>query len=79
MPTCSRTTSPTAAGSAGTTVLSGATAQAAGGGWPLEPMGDCLVKGRTAPVVAYRLPPDAGEAPAPGELPAEAPAALGTR
>ncbi|WP_051684064.1 adenylate/guanylate cyclase domain-containing protein [Blastococcus sp. URHD0036] len=43
---------------AGTTVLSAATVEAAGGDWPLEPMGECLVKGRTTPVVAYRLPPD---------------------
>jgi len=42
---------------AGTTVLSAATVQAAQGDWPLEPMGECLVKGRSAPVVAYRLPP----------------------
>ncbi|MBA3294576.1 MAG: response regulator [Geodermatophilaceae bacterium] len=42
---------------AGTTVLSAATVQAAQGDWPLEPMGECPVKGRSAPVVAYRLPP----------------------
>jgi adenylate cyclase len=41
---------------AGTTVLSAATVAAAHGTWPLEPMGECLVKGRSAPVVAYRLP-----------------------
>jgi adenylate cyclase len=41
---------------AGTTVLSAATVGAAHGTWPLEPMGECLVKGRSAPVVAYRLP-----------------------
>jgi class 3 adenylate cyclase/DNA-binding NarL/FixJ family response regulator len=49
---------------AGTTVLSGATVEAAGGDWPLEPMGECLVKGRTTPVVAYRLPPGPDAEPA---------------
>jgi len=41
---------------AGTTVLSAATVDAADGEWPLQPMGECLVKGRTTPVVAFRLP-----------------------
>lgn len=43
---------------AGTTVLSAATVEAAQARehWTLEPMGECLVKGRSAPVVAYRLP-----------------------
>jgi class 3 adenylate cyclase len=57
---------------AGTTVLSAATVRAADGAWPLEPMGECHVKGRSAPVVAYRLPPDAppGSMAATGAVPA---------
>jgi adenylate cyclase len=39
---------------AGTTVLSELTEQAIEG-WPLDPMPPCLVKGRSTPVVAYRL------------------------
>ena len=55
---------------AGTTVLSAATVRAARGTWPLEAMGECLVKGRTAPVVAYRLPPGVPSAPFPAAVPA---------
>jgi class 3 adenylate cyclase len=43
---------------AGTTVLSGSTA-AAVRGWPVEALPPCRVKGRTAPVVAFRLRPGA--------------------
>jgi adenylate cyclase len=44
---------------AGTTVLSESTA-AAVSGWPLEAMRPCHVKGRTAPVLAFRLRGRAG-------------------
>ena len=40
---------------AGTTVLSGPTADALAGPFDLEPMGEHMVKGRELPVVAYRL------------------------
>jgi class 3 adenylate cyclase len=66
---------------AGTTVLSAATVEAASGtsslGLPLEPMGECHVKGRTAPVVAYRLPP--GAPPAPATVPGGTVVAAGPR
>lgn len=42
---------------AGTTVMSAATVAAADGDGPFEPMGESLVKGRSTPVVTYRLPP----------------------
>jgi class 3 adenylate cyclase/DNA-binding NarL/FixJ family response regulator len=50
---------------AGTTVLSGATAEALHGDWPLESLGECVVKGRSSPVLAWRL---AAEATQPGDL-----------
>jgi class 3 adenylate cyclase len=40
---------------AGTTVLSGATAQAIADPIDLEPMGEHMVKGRETPVEAFRL------------------------
>jgi class 3 adenylate cyclase/DNA-binding NarL/FixJ family response regulator len=40
---------------AGTTVLSAATAEAAAGDWPLEPLGEVRVKGRAGAVTAWRL------------------------
>lgn len=44
---------------AGTTVLGDATAAALDGDWPLEALPQTLVKGRTAPVIAFRLRPEA--------------------
>ena len=46
---------------AGTTVLGGATAAGVTGDWPFEAMPPCHLKGRTAPVVAFRLRPEAAE------------------
>jgi class 3 adenylate cyclase len=42
---------------AGSTVVSGPTVEAAGGDrqWSYRPLGPCEVKGRAAPVVAYRI------------------------
>lgn len=44
---------------AGSTVAAEATVTAAGDGWPWEPLGACPIKGRTTPVVAYRLTSEA--------------------
>jgi class 3 adenylate cyclase/DNA-binding NarL/FixJ family response regulator len=40
---------------AGSTVATESTVRTAGGQWPWQPLGPCPVKGRAAPVVAYRL------------------------
>jgi|tagenome__1003787_1003787.scaffolds.fasta_scaffold20979206_4 adenylate cyclase len=67
---------------AGTTVLSDATVRGAHGPWPFEAMGECPVKGRTAPVLAYRLPPGvpaASSAARPAVVPAGVAAAEESR
>jgi adenylate cyclase len=46
---------------AGTTVLNDATAADLAGRWPLEALPRTQVKGRTAPVIAFRLRPEAAE------------------
>jgi class 3 adenylate cyclase len=45
---------------AGTTVMGEATASATHG-WPVEALPPCQVKGRSAPVIAFRLRPETGE------------------